>query len=249
MPTYTNHHGLPEPLARTVVRLAEAYSGPKLEDIRDRRRISVTTLLNPPMITLLRMQHADELVQDVADLLYLTDGVAFHSLMEETVRQGLCPGWHAEVREETTFSGWTISGQADIFSDDVLSDYKYTSVYAVRGDRVGDWAAQANVNRWIRAREGHTVPPVLETWARLRDWGPRHERELPIPFKSITVPVWTDQQTEDFVAGRLRAYDAALDGAALVCAPAERWNDKRCARYCDVARYCPFGAALLGVAE
>ena len=253
----TNNHGLPGPLYRAVAWAVERYEGPRAMDALRHRRISVTTLINPPRLTMLRAFHEDELEVDASELLYLVSGIAFHFLMAE---QSIDDSEEKliETRVERTVRGWLVSGQFDVLDGARLSDWKWTSVWSLLFPKI-DWVAQLNVYRWLAQTAGKTIDS-LQTWAMLRDWSKAKaaaDRRLPaIPFAVIEQDIWKDEVVAAYIDDRLAIYEEARSlalnaghgNAVPVCTPAERWErdgePARCRSYCDVARFCSFGVAL-----
>jgi hypothetical protein len=253
----TNKHNLPQPLFRAVTWAVEKYEGPRALEALRYRKISVTTLINPPRLTFLRACHEDDLEVDAADLLYLVTGISFHFLMAELADE-LNEEKLVETRIERNARGWLVSGQFDVLDGARIADWKWTSVWSLVTPKV-DWLAQLNVYRWLAKTAGKEVNS-LQTWAMLRDWS--HSKALAdprlpkIPFAQVEQPIWTDEMVEAYVDDRIGVYESARSmvlnaghaNAAPVCNENERWERKgepvRCRTYCDVAKYCSFGAAL-----
>lgn len=256
----TNFHNLPAPLFYTVKRAVELYEGPRALEALRSRRISVTTLINPPRLTMLRAMHEDDIEVDASSLLYLVQGIAFHFMMAELSFDN-DDTQLVEHRAERGVDGWIVSGQFDSFGKHVLSDWKWTSVWSIVMPKF-EWDAQLNLYRWLSPDlEVH----VLETWAMLRDWSVakmKKDRRLPtIPFARVERPIWTEAVVEAYVKDRIALYERAagivqgtLDPNRVeVCTPEERWERKgvpvRCRDYCDVAQWCAFGCTQLTPAE
>lgn len=250
----TNNHDLPEPLYRTICWAVERYEGPKAKDIVQTRRLSVTTLINPPRLTMLRAVHEEDLEVDASSLLYMVTGIAFHFMMAEV-------GWTAsgdaviEERLARNYKGWVITGQFDVFARTILSDWKWTSIWSVVTPKF-EWDAQLNLYYWL-ARSHGMKPEKLETWALLRDWSHgkhmKDKRVPEIPFARIERALWDDGVTESYIDARIGLYEEAVSivqttgnpNIVPVCSDEEKWMRKgvpaRCREYCDVARFCSFG--------
>ena len=76
---YLNKYDVPEPLASSL----------KFKDRgkRDPMRVSVTTLVNPPRITVLRERHEEEIVTDISDNLWMFLGSMGHAVVEDAARE------------------------------------------------------------------------------------------------------------------------------------------------------------------
>ncbi len=257
---FTNNHNLPAPLVYTIRRAVEMYEGPRPAEVLSSKRISVTTLINPPRITFLRAHHDADLEVDVSDLLYLVQGIAFHYMMAGISCEHESTAI-AERRMERPLRGWRISGQFDTFADGVLADWKWTSVWAVLSPRF-EWGAQLNLYRWLGKAHGIDATK-LENWALLRDWSVakagRDKRMPECAFASVEHNIWSDEVVENYISNRLHVYELALStytttndpNATLLCSEEERWERKpgqpvRCASYCDVASWCAFGKVHKG---
>lgn len=256
----TNKHNLPRPLYRTICWAVEKYEGPRASAILTERRISVTTLVNPPRLTLLRAAFADDIEVDASELLYLVQGIAFHFMMAE-IQWTDEPGGHLiEQRIERSHEGWLISGQFDVLNAEKaeIADWKWTSVWALLTPKF-EWVAQLNLYSWLAKTRGYEID-TLKTWAMLRDWSlskaARDPRLPPIGFAEVTQTTWSDEVTEAYVHDRLALYSAAVEtyratgnpNAVLVCNDEERWMragiSVRCKDYCDVAQFCAYGSQL-----
>jgi hypothetical protein len=254
----TNKHGLPAPLYTAISRAIAMYEGPRAAEVLSSRTISVTTLINPPRLTLLRAYNEAYLEVDAAELLYMVQGLAFHYMMVAVGFADDSGTVFTEIRETRPFHGWNISGQFDILDGTVLADWKWTSIWSLLTPKF-EWDAQLNVYAWLAKSRGLTVDGV-RTWAMLRDWSNakalKDRRLPPIAFADVERPLWKPEVTEAYIAARISVYDEAVrivnstgsPNAVPVCTEEERWERKgtsvRCTQYCDVAQFCAFGASL-----
>ena len=118
---YTNEYNIPEVIVNAIVN--DTYT-------RGESDISVTGLLQPPRISVLRKKHESDLVADVSDEVWKLFGQVCHDLFERANKDK--NNIETERRMFTGLGGWTISGQADIYEKDTktLSDFKVTSVWS-----------------------------------------------------------------------------------------------------------------------
>lgn len=261
----TNSFNLPDPVYRTVCWAVERYEGPKAAEITHTRRISAATLINPPRLTMLRAQHDADLEVDASNLLFLVQGIAFHFMMGRvgfgTESIGGAPARpYVEAQIERSHRGWTITGQFDVLDGTTISDWKWTAIWSLTVPR-SEWEAQLNVYRWLAASKGLEVDS-LQTWALLRDWSPAkaagNRRLPPVPFARLDQPAWSVVELEEYIDARISVYEEAVrvveqtgdPNQVPVCGAEERWNREgesvRCTTYCDMARYCSFGALQRG---
>jgi len=221
----TNKMNLPESVVQAV--RADPYD-------KGESRFSVTELLNPPIIRLLRTRHWDELEEDASDRIWALWGSIGHGVLE---RAASVDGNMEFVEKRLTIErlGVKVSGQIDLctMKDDftqTITDFKTTSVYSVLDKPHGkpEWEQQLNLYAHICREHGIQVDN-LEIIALLRDWRPSELKKKPgYPEKSvlaIEIPMWDNDRAEKFLMARLQAHlEADSFQQAPVCSPEERWE-------------------------
>lgn len=212
---YTNVNNLPEPLVRAVTN--DPYRRGERTDF------SVTQLLGPPRLRVLRKRHADEIVEDVSDRIYSLLGQSIHSILERAeIGDAL-----AEERFYMKIDGLTISGQLDraVFfkSEGLLQDYKLCSVWA--DDDKPEWVQQLNLLALLLKRNHWTVDKA-QIVAIYRDWSKaRAKRESGYPqhqARPIDVPLWSEDETVAFLRRRINLHTQA-EWDLPECTPEDRW--------------------------
>jgi hypothetical protein len=218
----TNHANLPAAIVEAVRR--DPYDAGDCD-------ISCTRLIGPPQIRVLEQRHAADITEDASDRIWSLVGQIGHGVLE---RANVLPDV-AERRLFAAIGGWTVSGQFDhmtLSDDGALSDYKFTSVWAVADGVKPEWQAQLNVLRWLAERNGW--PPIrrLLLVAILRDWSrgkaraggdyPQHQ------VRVLPVPLWSLAAAERYVVERVLLHREAERCAAAgeplpACTDAERW--------------------------
>lgn len=218
----TNHADLPEAIVRAVRN--DPYNSGACD-------ISVTQLIGPPQIRVLTREHADELTEDASDRIWSLVGQIGHGILERAEISAI-----AERRLFAEIAGWRISGQFDrlTFHDDgTLSDYKFTSVWAVANGLKPEWEAQLNILRWLAAVNGYPIIRRLLLIAILRDWSRGKARQghpyPPHQVKILPVPLWDLDTTREHVKARIALHKLADECAAHGdplprCTDAERWT-------------------------
>ena len=204
----TNKFNIPEAIYKTI-----------LEDIYDPdpTRIGVTTLCGPPMIRKLKLQHWDEITEDVADRLWALLGTAIHYVLK-----GQTDNAFTEQRlEHDHESGLKIVRYTDRFKDGKIEDFKVTSVWSFIYGTKPEWINELNVDAWMWRRHGFNV---RELWinAILRDWSKnkRGDDNYPsIPFQKVQLPLWDKDVQGDYIDCRIEAH---LDPQP--CTPEEMWE-------------------------
>jgi hypothetical protein len=207
---YTNIHGLPKVLVDAL--MSDSYVGGG--------DISVTRLISSPHRRILEEKHKDVLVEDVISKIYSLWGQVLHGILERADRQAI-----VEKRLYMTVDGWELSGQLDrlLTDEESIVDWKTCGVFKKESK---EWEQQLNVYRLLAHVNGYTVNK-LQVGAFYRDWR-RFEAKRggdypPIPFAIIDIPMWTLEETEDYVKSRIAIQKAANEGDVMPCTDEERW--------------------------
>jgi len=218
----TNKHGVPE----TLVALAnkQYYS-------KGKANYSVTEIISPPRIQRLRARHHDDIEQDVADMLWQLLGSALHVVAE----RGEHPDYITEERLNASVDGIILSGAIDIQKVTpqgiIITDYKFTSAWALRQDKP-EWEAQQNIYAWL-VNEVKGKPVIgVQICALIRDWSRREasvKADYPqAPIQVIDLPQWDLERTEAYIKERINLHmDSKVQddwGEDLpLCSAEERW--------------------------
>ena len=205
----TNKFGLPEPLVNAVKN--QAYS-------KGSSDITVTQLIQPPLIRHLNALHHDKVEEDASSRIWALLGSSVHSILEKAYQ-----GSNARVEERVyaEVNGWKLGGQFDVLEGSTLSDYKITSVYAKDGKI--EWENQLNVLRWILHKNGTEVNK-LQIVAIFRDWRIMESKKDPeypnTQVAVLNIPVWTLDEAEAYVKERVALHQLSDPPA---CNDEERW--------------------------
>jgi hypothetical protein len=219
---YTNIYNLPQSLVDVIVKLTYDKSQ------TDTTKLSVTSLINPPIINLLQIRHWNELTEDVSEHLWRITGNAYHYILSKTSDKNRL----IEERLEAEVDGIKIIGKFDIYDDITKSveDYKITSVWRVKDESKDEWEAQLNCYDWLLAQANFKVEKAYIN-AILRDWRKKEAKKYsdypPIPFKRIAIPLWNFKEQDEYVRNRVKIYKEALnlkDEEIPVCSAIERWQ-------------------------
>jgi hypothetical protein len=219
----TNKFNVPETLVALASR--DYYSKGKAD-------YSVTELISPPRVNRLRRQHADQMEQDVSDMLWQLLGSALHVVAE----RGQAKDHITEERLFCELGGVTLSGAIDIQKRTaeglILMDYKFTSVWAVMREKP-EWEQQLNMYAWLVRKVKDERIAGLRIVALIRDWN-RRESVLkadypPAPIHVVDIPVWTQDEAEAFISRRI---DLHQDGKTAIdlndelplCNDEDRWQ-------------------------
>ena len=138
----TNKLNLPDMLQRAVE---------KDYQYRD-KRYSITSLLDPDRVLMLKRRHNDEIEQDVSECIWMLFGTVTHYVLETGIE---CrENEYVEEHLEYTFpSGYTLSGIID-HVEDYIDDYKTTSVWTViYGSNNEHWKKQLQMGAYLHYKE------------------------------------------------------------------------------------------------
>ena len=216
----TNNQFLPHVLYDVLVKDFYNY-------VPDDNTFSVTELLNPPKITLLRRRHREEIVQDATDLFYRTWGHLMHQWLEN-FSEGECL---KEERLKAKLGEYYPTGKPDLYYDKVVWDYKLTSVWTyIYKSRQLDWEKQLNMYKYLVTKADFPVK-ALKIIAMFRDWSKtrnQNESEYPNQVEVVNVPMWDTDKIEEYIRQRLQllvAFGDVEDDDILGCTKDERWQD------------------------
>ena len=218
----TNKHNVPETLVALASR--EYYSKGKSD-------YSVTEIISPPRIQRLRRKHHDEMEQDVSEMLWSLLGSALHVVAE----RGQHEGYTTEERLYAEIDGVILSGAIDIQKSTpegiLITDYKFTSAWALRQDKF-EWEAQQNIYAWLVRKVKKTPVVGVQICALIRDWSRREaavKADYPqAPIQVIDLPLWDIDRTATYITERLNAHresKVAADWETELpfCTEDERW--------------------------
>ena len=239
----SNKHNLPDAIVNLFG--ARQYS-------RGKSRWSVTQLISPPQIAVLREEYAAEISEksDLSDSFWSLMGSNIHKILEH----GSGANHVVEERVFLEVDGTVISGQIDVQKHAEgrvgIIDWKFTSVYAVSRPKE-EWEQQANCYAYLlRVVKGYGIDS-LQVCAILRDWSKsniaRRKNYPEAPIVMVDLPLWSQEKQESFIRDRLKALNDAsarfhLDLPLPPCSPEDRWQRDgdaiRCKNYCDASEWC-----------
>lgn len=217
----SNLLSLPDPIVQAVAN--DGYTGPSKSRTNT---ISVSSLEKPVRQRRLEILHADEITEDAADRIWSLVGQAIHTILERANVDGI-----AEERLSMEVEGWKVSGQFDHFTltDGVLSDYKVTSVWSIKDGGRDEWTPQLNTYAHLLRAAGYTVQQVRVV-AIARDWRKneslRYGGDGYPSHQVVVLPLilWPSTECDRYLRERVRAHQAAAEGALPHCTSKERWQ-------------------------
>lgn len=223
-----NKHGIPDTIIRAMIKQNAMYDAGAVDS-------SVTQLIQPPRITILRKKHFKEMVRDVTEEFWALLGSGVHHLLE----LGATDDMITEERLYMNIDGWRISGAIDVQqingnSIDIV-DYKVTSTYSIQkdGSAKPEWEEQLNLHTLlVHANKPDMTVRKLSICAILRDWSGATARRDPFypqaPIQMIPIPVWSNHRQMEYVRDRIglhrqARFDAEMDNPLPECTKYDRW--------------------------
>lgn len=191
----------------------------------------VTSLLKGFRETILEKRHADEIEQDVSDMIWLLFGSAVHGILEKQQEEG-----HEikETRVSAEFDEYTLSGQFDLYSerDKKITDYKTCSAWKVVFGDYTDWKRQLLIYAYMMRKIGFEVNSG-EIVALIKDHSKR-DAKYKAEYPKLPVQVIKFDFTEDDFAGieawlqdsfnEIHICESLSDDELPLCTPEERYN-------------------------
>jgi hypothetical protein len=205
----SNPNNLPEVLVR-------AATGDYVRNMSP-ERMSVTDLINPPLIRALKLKHWNDIIEVVDDMAWSLFGKAFHDLMDKFAPLGST----SEYKIEHYFKPFLLVGQPDVHAGGILDDYKVTSVWSFMFGDKPEWEAQLNTYAWLLSMRKVQISE-LRIIAILRDWVKTKAMQADYPkspFHVSLVPLWDINKQAQYIGERIKAH---LDPKE--CSKEEKWQ-------------------------
>jgi hypothetical protein len=207
----TNKYNLPESFVHACSR---DYS-PSIN------RISVTQLIDSPLIRRLRIAHWDKIEVDVSDMIWMLLGTSVHYVLEQ--HSILNKNLLTEEYLTAEIDGQIISGQIDLMDNNgVISDYKVTSVYAFLLSDKDSWHKQLNVYKWLYNKNGFDVSKlqivaILRDWSKMKSLRDSNYPEVPVIIKEIDI--MSNDEVEEYIRERIKIHN----DINYECSDEEKW--------------------------
>ena len=216
----TNKLGLPDMLQRAV---EKEYT------YRD-KRYSITSLLDPDRVLMLKRRYNDIIEQDVSECIWLLFGTVTHYALETGIE--LKKNEYVEEHLEHTFdNGYTLSGIIDHVYD-YVDDYKTTSVWTViYGSNNEHWKKQLQMGAYLHYKEHGIWINKGRIIAILKDWN-RKDSKLKNDYPKLPVAVLefdlgNPEDIEDWILKRferIMQLEQMADNDLPMCSMEERFN-------------------------
>ncbi len=205
----TNKHNLPEPIYRAVSHVW----------IPQNDRLSVSQMIQPPLIKYLTMKHWDSLEDDASNRLWALLGQGFHYVLEKYT-QG---EYLAEEKLKIHVYGMEVRGRPDLYYSQTIEDYKVVSTFAFSlGEKI-EWERQLNVYAFMMRFHGFKVSrlrvnAILRDWMAAKAFSPEYP---PIPFQSMDIEVWPPDKATKYVQERVQLFQTHPQ---FPCSGTDQWK-------------------------
>ena len=116
----------------------------------------------------------------------------------------------------------------------------------------GDWLLQINRYRLFFEAQGVRVDRMkIEAIIRDYSFAPKIEGYELKPIEFMEIPKLPDKEVLDYFEGKIAALNKALadDRWDEPCNEHERWNDRRCIKFCPTVEWCEHGKKIKEEAE
>lgn len=216
----TNKLGLPDMLQRAVEK----------EYVYRDKRYSITSLLDPDRVIMLKRRYNDQIEQDVSDCIWLLFGTVTHYALETGIE--LKENEYVEEHLEHTFeNGYTLSGIIDHVYD-YVDDYKTTSVWTViYGSNNDHWKLQLQMGAYLHYKEHGNWINKGRIIAILKDWNKNDAKFKPdypkLPVQVIEFDLGTPEEIEQWIIDRfnhIAELEKMYDDELPMCTEEERFN-------------------------
>lgn len=216
----TNNLGLPDMLQRAVEK----------EYVYKDKRYSITSLLDPDRVIMLKRRYNDKIEQDVSECIWMLFGTVTHYALETGIE--LKENEYVEEHLEHTFeSGYTLSGIIDHVYD-YVDDYKTTSVWTViYGSNNEHWELQLKMGAYLHYKEHGNWINKGRIIAILKDWNKndaKFKADYPkLPVQVIEFDLGTPEEIEKWIIDKFKhieELEKMEDEKLPLCTAQERFN-------------------------
>ena len=194
------------------------------------KRYSITSLLDPDRVLILKRRYNDLIEQDITECIWMLWGSVVHYALETGIE---CrENEYVEEHLEYTFpSGYTLSGIID-HVEDYIDDYKTTSVWTViYGSNNEHWKKQLQMGAYLHYKEHGNWINKGRIIAILKDFNKKDsltkDNYPKLPVQVINFDLGTPEEVEEWIVKRFKRieYLEKLSDLDLpLCNMEERFN-------------------------
>jgi len=233
MPQYTNKYNLPLPVFKALTK-----------DLYDKKGdYSVTELIGPVKIGILKDRHKDDIVIEASDLLWSMRGESMHYIAQKAE----LPNSVIERRIIADVFDKELSMKADYIypissNQHELLDFKDTKVFVAKNGMIkSEWIWQSNIYRLMYNREMDLNITRMKNVLFLGDWkyaerwikhaaqDENTQNPYPdIPIVVVDIPEKSESEILEYIKNRIVMFEDAKqfpDDELPDCTESERWAD------------------------
>lgn len=216
----TNKYNLPEQIVNAV----------KLDDYDNHGTYSATTLLKDPKEIILYKRHQGEITEDVSERIYSLLGTSVHYILEKS-EEG--ENQFKEQRVYCNVGDDVISGKFDFYDmkEEMLGDYKVTSVYKFLMGDVENYRFQLLVYAYILRRNGFPckggrIYQIFRDWQRSKA---KFDKSYPKEPVNVITFMFTEEDFVEIEADikrrleEIHKYNDVEDDLIPICSRENRW--------------------------
>lgn len=195
---FTNKFNLPDRVIR-VINGKYKYKPPEIN------RLSVTDLIDDPLVRILYITHHDLIIRDYSDMLTMVQGTSLHDRYEMVATDDE----DVEHKLEDAVNDMIVVGKADSYFDETVLDVKQTGCYGPKY-RIDKWTKQLNVYAWQKRKRAGMEPVkklLIDVW--YRDWKQNkvyYKDYPPIPFEVIELELWPFDKQDEYVRSQVQKH-------------------------------------------
>jgi len=201
-----NDLDMPDHAFRAICLRQGRLEPPKLD------HIGVSTLMGAPLPRYLFARYWHQLEVKASETMNALQGQMGHLLFNRVETDT-----ETEIHLEVEFEGTRILGIADYYDPHLqtLGDAKFKQVNAVTAGNIrgyDDLAKQLNIYCWMARKMGYDVRHLqgdiyINGWTVYKAYGDSAYPKA--PYLKLSIPIWEDAFTANYVRKRLRVHDTA----------------------------------------
>jgi len=229
----TNKFNLPQTLINLHEKQRKDYS-----ETRGDADVSVTQIIRPPRIDMLRKEHFKDMEEDLSDRLWAILGTVIHVVMVDGADEEHIPEENLFIEIE----GWILKGGIDVQHIGVddnnqihvrILDYKFTRAIKYQKKDYQDWQEQLNCYAYMVTKCKGYIVDGIDVVMFVRDFsGASAERDKSYPPASccvVDIHLWSVSKQEEFIREHILEHQDARRRVEwgedlLECSDHHRWK-------------------------
>jgi len=187
---------------------------------------SPSAIARSPRQYWLNQRHFEKLSEDVSSRIWAILGSSVHAIIANHETTG-----QKETRLTTQIGDYEFTGIPDLIENNIIYDYKITSVWTIVYKSFEDWENQLNCYSYLASKNGIKINSI-SVIAILRDWQKSKAKYDPNYPQSqvikIDLPLWELGQQENHIRSSIELIakeENTPDNDLPLCTDKERWKD------------------------